>query len=243
MLPLELKRDKDGLLFIDDDRIFMHSPLLIDHREVSEYCYYPSAFYRLLSTNDYIIKYAFTHYTRKETKEFKQMLINLTEKQDKLPNIDFPIGYFKNGNRYAGQIIKYYQDGISCEDIIKEKDINLIGKYFAHDEDNIHNMFLLFDEVLTRVYEMFENGIYYLDINTGNIILNDNQVKLIDFDPYYVQFDNKDDQLRKIMGAYILLLKTVLAKYGLDDNINDRPTNFNEAKSLTKKIENNIRRG
>ena len=46
---------------------------------------------------------------------------------------------------------------------------------------------------------MYENGIYYLDINPGNIVLSDNQIKLIDFDYYYVRFDKKNEIVPKIM--------------------------------------------
>lgn len=243
MLPMNLKVDKKGLNYLDDDRILLHSQLLIDNRQVSDNRYYPCGFYRIPNTDDYIIKYCYTCYTRKEIKAIKEMLAYFAEKQNKVPSVDFPIGYFNNGRKLAGQIIKFYPTGVSYDDIMKEKDINLISKHYAHDDDAIHNMFLLFDEVLDDVYEMFENGIYYLDTNPGNIILNDNKVKLIDFDPYYVKFDNKDARLIKMMDSYCFLLKCVLSNYKLIDDIKEIPTNFNEAKTLTKKLENTIRRG
>lgn len=243
MLPYELKMDKDGLLYFNDDRILMHTPLLIDQREVSEHKYYLSGFYRLSSTNDYIIKYCYTCYTKSEILAIKEMLMKLIEKQKNVPDVDFPIGYFKYGRRLAGQIIKYYQDSISYENVLENKDINLIGKYYAHDEDTIHNLFLIFNDVLNHLYEMFENGIYYYDINPGNIILTNNEVKIIDFDYHYVKFDQKDKRLATIMDSYVLLLIKVLSNYHLIDGINGTLKDFEHAKTFTKTLENTVRKG
>ena len=243
MLPLNLKLDKNGLLYYDDDRILLHIPLNIDQREVNENKYYPSGFYRIPGTDEYIIKYCYTVYTRKEIETIKEMLMKLIDKQKEIPEIDFPIGYFKFGNKLAGQIIKYYPNGISFDNILNKEDIELLGKYYAHDEDNIHNLFLLFNDVLNLLYKMFENGIYYNDTNPGNIILNDNEAKLIDFDMHYINFDNKDLRLKNIMAGYCYLLKDVLTKFSLVDGVNREFNNFEEAKAFTKKLENNVRRG
>ena len=243
MLPYELIKDKDGLWYINDDRLLVHSPLMIDKRDINENRYYQNGFYRILSTNDYIIKYSYTVFTRREREAIKNMLINLTEKQNKVFSVDFPIGYFKCGSKLSGLIIRYYQDGVSFDNILNDCDIELLGKYYSHDEDNIHNLFMLFNDVLNSVYEMFENGIYYMDIHPGNIVLTNNSAKLIDFDTHYIKFDEKDKRLQSIMGAYLLLLKESLSTYCLENNINENLINFEEAKKYTKKLENIVRRG
>lgn len=241
MLPYELKSDKEGLLYIDNDTITRYSPLLIDHREFTAERYYSNGFYRLYSTDEYIIKYSYTVFTRREIKEIKEMLYNLVSKQDQVPDIDFPIGYFKHGKKLAGLIIKYYKNGISCDNVFGNQDIEALGKYFAYDEDNIHNLFLLFDKTLDLIQEMFDNGIYYTDINPGNLILKDNELKLIDFDPHFVKFDNKDKRLLSIMNSYILFLKISLGSYKFYNDIDLEIGNFKEAKTFTKKLENRVR--
>ena len=243
MLPYELRNDKDGLLYLQDDRILLHTPLFIDHREKCEERYYVNGFYRINSTDEYIIKYSYTVFTRKEIRQIKKMLETFVNKQNQVSMVDFPIGYFKSNGRLSGLIVKYYQDGMSLDNILRQNDLESLGKYYAHDDDIIHNIFKLFIDILDNVHEMFENDIYYMDINPGNIVLTNNTTKIIDFDYRFVKFDEKDRRLVSIMYAYVLLMKIVLVKYGLIDGIYEKLPNFEEAKSYTKKLENSIRRG
>ena len=243
MFPLELKVDKNGLLYTDD-RNLLSDPILIDKRELSEDRYYTNGFYRFNSTDDYLIKYSYTGLTRKERDNYMEMLANLVDKQMLIPNTEFPIGYFRERRKFAGLIVKYYKNGISLDNIIGARDLNLLGKYYYHDADNIRNLFLIFEDLLYILYEMFENGVYYLDINTGNIVIDNNKTKLIDFDPFYVRFDQKDQRLATIMRFYIDLINGILEKYNLlNGKINETLNNFEEANVYTKKLENVIRRG
>ena len=78
MIPFELKRDKDGLLYLEDDNVFKKGSLNLDKRfDIDEY--YQNYFYPIDSTDEYIIKYRSTEYTRKEIKKVKEMLINLID--------------------------------------------------------------------------------------------------------------------------------------------------------------------
>ena len=242
MIPLELKRDKDGLLYASDEDIVKRPSLLIDHRPVNEYRYDQCGFYSFDSTDEYIIKYYYNRVIRRTRKLTKQMLINLITRQKNIPDVDFPIGYFKEKYYLAGLIIKYYKTGISLDNICKDKSLSLLSKYYYHDEDDIHNVFLLFYELLDIIYEMFENGVYYNDIHPGNIVIFDNKIKIIDFDPYRVRFDNKDERLSNIMNNYCLFMKIVLKEFNLVDKFGDMYNNFQEAKVFTKKLENSIRK-
>ena len=215
MLPLELKSDKNGLLYMEDKTIIKRISLPIDKRIVDER-YYQNSFYRINSTDDYIIKYSHTPFMKKEREKIMAMLEQLVIRQKQVPDVDFPIGYFRRWHKLAGLIVRYYPNGISFDNIVVNGDIEGFGKYYYHDEDSIHNLFLFFYNVLDIVYEMFENEIYYGDINHGNIVLTDNKVKIIDFDYRFVHFDNKDKNLAAIMYAYDRLLRETLMKYNID---------------------------
>ena len=242
MIPLELEIDKEGLLYYKNRNITSLNPLLIDNRKIEEDRYYQHSFYSFPSTDEYIIKYCCTVFTRKEIKIIKEMLLKLREKQNDLPNIDFPIGYFIERKKLAGIIVKYYKNGVSCDNVIEKGDIEALGKYYYHDEDNNHNLFLLLNDYLDLLYEMFENGIYYLDTNPGNIILDDNKVKIIDFDHGYVKFDNKDNCLKSIMWGFNYLLKYINRYYYNYELSIDACKDFDESKKYLKKLENSIHR-
>ena len=244
MLPLELQKDKDGLLYVKERHLLMSNRfLLIDKRAINNNKYYYNGFYSLNSTDDYIIKYSYTVLTNKEINEYKEMLIKLIDKQNIIKDIDFPIGYFIEKRKLAGLIIKYYKDGVSLDNISQNGDINGLGKYYYYDDDNIRNLFLLFERILDTLEEMFDNGICYSDVNPGNIVLNNNKVKVIDFDPRYVKFDNKDERLITIIRVYCLLLRIVLNNYQLPNNFNESGSyNFDTAKVMTKQVENIVRR-
>lgn len=239
MIPLELKIDNDGLLYIDEHNNLVERLIQIDKRRNKDE-FYKSEFYTFLSTNDYIIKKPITVLDRRNRKLYKDMLIKLINKQVKVLNTDFPIGYLKDRKNITGLIVKYYKDGISLDNII---DLYLVGKYYYHDDDIIHNLFLLLHDVLDNIYEMFENEIYYIDISEGNIILNNNEVKIIDFDPIWVRFDLKDKMLEKIIWFYMRFVVGLLNKYGLCGIIKDeRAHNFEEAKKNIKRFEGRIRK-
>ena len=243
MLPTGLKKDKNGLLYLADDRIFLHHPLLIDHRNLSENRYYQNIFYALPGTDEYIIKFSITGLTRKERKAYLEMLANLVSKQSMVTKVDFPIAYFKSCNRFAGLIVKYYKDATPYNEILDKEDINVLNKYYLHDEDSLHNMFILFSDVLDKAYEMFENGVYFSDFNQSNIVFINNEAKLIDFDPRFVKFNDKDLGLHNVMVGYHYFLEKVLFRYHYLEELDEEFNDFEDAKTFIKKMENDIRRG
>ena len=84
MIPCELKYDKDGLLYLEDDNLFKRKGLHIDKRTgIDEY--FQGFFYSLASTDEYIIKYNSTEFTKKEIIAIKEMLLKLVEKQKNIP--------------------------------------------------------------------------------------------------------------------------------------------------------------
>ena len=240
MIPLELKKDKKGLLYLEDNNIFSKTCLNIDKRKgVDEF--YQSLFYPIQSTEEYIIKYNCTEFTRKQIKRIKEMLAILIEKQKDIKMTDFPIAYYTYMERLSGLIIKYYKDSISCDRIFDLQDIELLGKYYYHDEDNIRNTFMLFDDILNILQELIDNNIYYLDINPGNFVIFDNQVKLIDFDYRLIQFEKSELLLNIIKCRYFNMIRKMLRSVNLYSETNCN--NLEESKKYLKKLENNVRKG
>ena len=240
MIPLELKNDKEGLLYLEDDNIFRKHSLQIDKRNnVDEYFKY--VFYPVDSTDEYIIKYSCTVYTRKQIKLIKEMLFNLVCKQKNIKSVDFPIAYFYHMKRLCGLIVKYYKEGISVDNIIKLQDIESVGKYYYHDENNIRNLFMLYSELLNTIIELFDNDIFYVDLNPGNIVLYNNQVKLIDFDYRYISFNNKDKKIKTIIDSYLEFVRVTLNSFYVS-NYNNDCNDFRDVKRYLKKLENNVYR-
>ncbi len=243
MLPMDLKVDKEGLLYLADEEVLKASPLLIDKRNFQCERYYYNGFYRIKNSDEYIVKYSYTIFTKKEREAIKNMLYNLVNKQSSCPDVEFPIGYYMKDRKLAGLIVKYYKNAISSEQVFDMHDIFAISKYYAYDDGAVRNLFHWFYDVLELSNKLFDEGIYYIDLNPGNLLLVDNQIKLIDFDHNYIKFDNKDKCLQSIMGIYEMLLKEVLQSYRLPYNNNEEFVNYDQAKTLTKKIEDKIIKG
>lgn len=247
---MELKVDKDGLLYIDDNTDMYKRLLNLDHRNVHEY--FANNFFSIPGTKDYIIKKPLTIWDKRLRERYKEMLIKLVERQKLIKKTDFPIGYQRENRKMEGLIVRYYEPSktsISL-DQIKTKEcferavnkVQLLKQYYFHDEDDIHNFFLFLLDVLDAIYEMFENGVYYIDINPGNIVFYQNNAKIIDFDPSRVTFDNKDLKLQTIMKLFVDLVNMLLEDYELYDYVDATLHNFEEAKTFTKRIEEKARR-
>ena len=119
----------------------------------------------------------------------------------------------------------------------------LLKSVYMHDEDSIHNTFILFLDILEKAYEMFENEIYFSDYNPSNIVFLNNEAKIIDFDPRFIKFDDKDLGLHNVLGGYHYFLEKVLFRYKFLEELDEDFNDFDDAKRFIKKMENNIRKG
>ena len=240
MFPTGLKIDRDGLRYLDDKTLIKNN-LLLDKRGLDlDNKYYTYGYFAIDSSLEYIIKYCYTTLTKGQSEKYKEMLANLVRERRTVRNTDLPIGYFRERNKLAGLIIKYYKDGISFDKLLKE-DLSLLSNYYLHDEDIIHNLFLLFLDIVTNIEEMFDNRIYYTDINPGNFILTDNRVKIIDFEPDNVKFDERDKRLRNIIWLLYVFINKTIANYKLESTIRDNNASLGEVKVYIKKLEDNVR--
>ena len=250
MIPYDLKKDRNGILYADKACILSNQSLLLDNRE-DESDNSRSLFYRIKTTDDYIIKRTTEDLDRKDRKAYMNMLISLLQLQNRITRTEFPIGYYCEWKKIKGLIIRYYPKGISLDRVIKERNLSLLKRYYSHSENDVHNLFMLLDEYLECLYELLKNGIYYLDINLNNIVLDDNQVRIIDFEPTRgVGVSVIYGSIRKtIFSRYVDLISDVLYAYSLINQDIDAQLVFSyftvdeysEAKSLIKKLEDRIR--
>ena len=173
------------------------------------------------------------------------MLENFRIAQKNIKDIDFPIGYYKEDNYIRGQIIKYYENSPSLFHLIKEKDINIFDKYYYHDDDVIRNLYMILLDILSLLEELFENGVYYTDIHSGNFVINNNKIKLIDFDYNYIHFNKciNTKLLDILLWNYSRLFLNVNKVYNLGEFSLDECHDFKYMKKYVKSMENYARRG
>ncbi len=101
---------------------------------------------------------------------------------------------------------------------------------------------MLLDDILSLLSIMYEHEVYYTDVDENNFVIWNNQIKVIDFDPYLVTFNDRYTKLTRMLERYLRLLNRVLDKYQLPRAEIENIQNFKEAKILTMKIENGVRK-
>ena len=164
MIKDTLKKDIKGRLYSDDTDNLPNRQLLLNECNTDN-SDSKNIFYSLNSTNDYIIKRPKEDLNWKERKDYMKMLVSLSQKQNKITRTEFPIGYYREKRKLAGLIVRYYQNGISLEQIMNKRNLNLLKKYYSHSEDNIKNIIMLLDDYLECIFELYNNYIWYLDNN------------------------------------------------------------------------------
>lgn len=239
-IPLDAKIDKKGILYIDNPDVINYPIIFKRYYERLSSSNNECSFYELSSTNDYIIK---MYPSGAKGRQIRIMLENFREIASNILFTDLPIGYYQEYNHIKGLIIPYYKNAPSLSQIIMEGDINELGKYYYHSDNNVHNLTILFLDILRIIEELYENDIYYTDVHPGNFVLYNNKVKLIDFDPQYVHCRERFDKnsMKSILHNYENLLYKL--NKGLLDNILCvyRANNFNNMREYVKKLEKKIR--
>ena len=100
-------------------------------------------------------------------------------------------------------------------------------------------------ETLLLIEELFENNIYYTDIHRGNFILNNNSVKLIDFDYNFVLYKEKRDKalLQMVLRNYDDMLYFITKRFGLGDIMYYQVNSFEGMRKRIQKVEDRVRKG
>jgi hypothetical protein len=220
MVPYVLEEDYKGRLYTKDPKVLLNYLTNVDKREI--YSFRKSDFYRFDNTNYYIIKKP-PNLTFFKRITYMNMLTKFLAKQDKIELTELPIGYYRDFFGFAGLIIRYYENGISLEDLLNLKDINFVKKYYNHSSDSIENIFLLLEDFFMCLKELEANRIYYYDIKPQNIIICDNRVRIIDFDPSSISFKRRQiiNMNELVIIYYIELLEEIMKAFEINNEDTD----------------------
>ncbi len=228
-----LKIDKDGLFYLDSKSVQITPITFEDHSD---------RFFLINGIDNYIIKDMKGYPILFNAQRIKSMLKNFYNIKEDIHSIDIPIGYYKE-SKLKGIIIPYYKDSISIRSLMNTYNLNNVKKYYNHDDDAIDNIVTLYLDILHLIREMYEKNIVYKDINSGNFMLFNNKVKVIDFEPGYVKFTKyKEKYYEYIVYSYMHLINSISRNLCLSDCIFHPDENFDKTEEKVKELKKRIRR-
>lgn len=244
MYPFEMNFDQEGFGYIDlSDNTF---PLF--KKQFLDLDYFTKEpvelkrdFYLLPSTDDYILKVN-RDINNHDGSEYL-MIRDLISLQPQISDIEFPIGYVQNGLNIVGQIIRHYKNAPSLKKICLMEDLEDLQKYIYLDDDSLHNLFLVYLEILKKLEYLYEHGLSYLDCHAGNWVITNNEVKLIDFESHLISFSKIRYYENCILRNYIRMINRVSSQFYLPLTFNfDDEYCFSKVKRKVLEFENNIRK-
>ena len=197
-----------------------------------------SKFFELVGDPTQIIKVGVYNFDANETMNMLERfsLVRNNVKMTKLPN-----GYFTEKDEVTGTVVPFYPDTTSLHEILETHDVYELQNHYYKSDDPVHNVFMLLGENLDRLEELVDNGLYYTDCNTGNILFSGGESHLIDFDPGYVRMPSKENA-KVILDSYDTLMFVTLKRLGLIDLCAYKPKDFKAMRKRLEKVENKVRR-
>ena len=198
-----------------------------------------SDFYKLIDNSNYIIKKSFKGIN---SEALLNMLSKFNEINNKIILTDLPVSYYIEDNKIVGSVIPYYEDSENLYNISITKDLNNLMKVYKRDDDNIHNLFILYSEIIDIIEELYDNGVCYYDSNSTNFVFKDNKVHLIDFDPGYIKFNTRRKATIQTLSGIDDLADRMNGRFLSYDEWPYLPRNFNKLRKHMIKIENRVRK-
>jgi tRNA A-37 threonylcarbamoyl transferase component Bud32 len=104
-------------------------------------------------------------------------------------------------------------------------------------------MFILYNEILDIIEELYDNNIDYYDSNSTNFVFKDNNVHLIDFDYKHISYKNNRKSLYKVLIGIDDLVDRMNNRFLAHDEFIYFPRSFNSMRKHLVKLENRIRKG
>lgn len=172
------------------------------------------------------------------------LLQKLLSFKDLFPYCDFPNGYVLDNKEIVGMILpNYSSNSVSFQNVCIKDSLNELKNYLLRDSDNIHNVFLIYLEILDMIEKMYENGLVYYDINEGNFIFDNNKIKIIDFDYEKIGFIRTKSNLNGLLNNYLEMVNRVNSEYNLSKISNNiSKTSFSSVRNKIIKLENSVRK-
>ena len=108
---------------------------------------------------------------------------------EKINLTDFPTGIITIKDFVIGQEMIYYHNYRTLTTAV----------YQRISEDKL---LYYYQKILLIIQELLDNGIIYIDIHPNNIMVNsnNNQVKLIDFDPEFISFNQDNESYYQMLN-------------------------------------------
>lgn len=172
------------------------------------------------------------------------LLKKLSPFKDLFSYCDFPNGYVVDNKEIVGMILpNYSSESVSFQNTCIKYSLNELKNYLLRDDDDIHNLFMIYLEILTMVEKMYDNGLLYYDINEGNFIFDNNKIKIIDFDFERIGFVKTKSNLNGLLTNYLDMVNRVNGEYSLSKiSSNISKTSFSSVRNKIIKLENTVRK-
>ena len=198
-----------------------------------------SQFFRVINDPNHIIKYSVTGLNVDAT---VKMLGHFQLVKNSVTMTDLPTSLYKEDGKITGIVIPYYENGQSLYNISETHSLEELSKYFKHDDDELHNLFILLSNILDILEELKDNDILYTDSNMGNFIFKDNKVHLIDFEPPYVLHEQNKENIKKVLHWYDTLMFLLNRRFELIELCSYKPKDFEHMRKRLVKVENKVRK-
>ena len=224
--------DNKGLYYFDEKSIGKEIVFSLGKLEIK------SKFYEIIDNPFLIIKKS----DNINEDELLSMLLRFKDLYEHIEKTDLPVNYYKEKGIIKGQVIPYYEDSINLYNISKTKELDNLMNVYKKDDDKVHNLFLLYNDIVDIMEELYENGIYYYDSNSTNFVFKDNKVHLIDFDPKYVFFNKSKRRLIQTLAGIDDLVDRMNGRFLSHDEFIYMPRSFNGLRKHLVKIENRVRK-
>lgn len=146
-----------------------------------------------------------------------KLVSKLQEVQKLVKLTEFPTGIVTLENKIIGQEIPYYDESISLDKLINDKKV-----------DSPLN---IYKDIINILKELVNVGIIYCDIHACNFMINlENMVsKLIDFDSYYIFFDDDKQNYKYMLDNLKRMITYINQSYNIAfDNIFDKTEKLEE---------------
>lgn len=198
-----------------------------------------SKFYEIINEPNNIIKCPSLIDYDKEI----EMLQRFNDIRKDVKKTDLPSGYYQEKSIIRGEVIPYYMEAPTLFDLSIDKDKSKINNYYYKSDDKIRNMFILYNEILDIIEELYDNNICYYDSNSTNFVFKDNNVHLIDFDYKHISYKKNRRSLYKVLIGIDDLVDRMNNRFLAHDEFIYFPRSFNSMRKHLVKLENRIRKG
>ena len=233
------KKDRHNLWYLNAGDIKLTG---FNFQEPGKVYEHKTKFFKIDEINDYLIKDTTMYPIFFNRFRNINLLKSLQGKQNLFHDIDFPIGYCMDKSKLVGTIIPYYENAISLREFVQLQKLNNLKDLYYRDSSNMDNLIALFLEILDLLSRLYQENVIYLDIHSGNFLLYQNKIKVIDFEPNYVFFGDRNDKYYRILlRNYIIFIETTCKRLGFEDILLNPGETFmeteNKVKVLRKKLE------